>query len=385
MREKFFKHRKEHNGGHSYEAFNLSDDMTHHSGLYDKNGVFTIMDSSKSVEDTQLTRLRWKRVRGWKKSAKPWQNECEWTKYDPTEIIFLPEFLNRYSFVSSFAWLINTFVSEKKLQRHHAIQLLYVALLTPSQMQFQFVVRQLMKEYTPEKNLCFEYINHCKDNGLCANGGPKPRFMVGKDTELPENSDEIEENVAKVEKAIDSLNNGKMLDNSGVFVDNKDVLDVKGIGSARAISFPSLCCFTGLGTTTAAIQTAKQAILNSETGNGYAGDRPGKLSKLGTELKLEEGDSSPYSNQYYRSILEAAGMSVGEVLSTMENAACAITRGTPRCDMFIKGQTLYCLFLDRSALDLHGGCGKSKVRSTVYQKRYGEKNWTVADLPQWTT
>ena len=111
--------------GQSCKAFNLSDDMTHHSGLYNKNGVFTIMDSSKSVEDTQLTRLRWKRVRGWKKSAKPWQNKCECVKYDPTEIIFLPEFLNRYSFVSSFAWLINAFVSEKKLQRHHAIQLLY--------------------------------------------------------------------------------------------------------------------------------------------------------------------------------------------------------------------------------------------------------------------
>ena len=152
-----------------------------------------------------------------------------------------------------------------------------------------------------------------------------------------------------------------MLDINGVFVDNKDILDVKGIGSARAISFPSLCCFTGLGTTTAAIQTVKQAILNSETGNGYAGDRPGKLSKLGTKLKLEEGDSTPHNNQHYRSILEAAGKSVGEVQSTMENAACAITRGTPRCDMFIKGQKLHCLFFDKSALDFHGGCGKSKV------------------------
>ena len=193
MRAKFFEYRKECNGGHSCAAFNLSDDMTHHLGLYDKNGeIFTIMDSSNIVKDKQLTGLRWKRVRDWKKSAKPCQNKCECVKYDPTEIIFLPEFLNRYSFVSLFAWLINAFVLEKKLKRDHAIQLLYVALLTPSQMQFHFVVRHLMKEYTPEKNLCVEYINHCKDNGLCANGGPKPRFMVGKDTELPENSDEIE-------------------------------------------------------------------------------------------------------------------------------------------------------------------------------------------------
>ena len=194
-------------------------------------------------------------------------------KCDPRRIIFLPEFLNRHSFVSLFAWLMNAFVLEKKLKRDHATQLLHVASLTPSQMQFHFVVRHPMKEYTPEKNLCVECINHCKDIGLCADGGPKPRFMVGKDTELPGNHDEIEKNVAKVKKAIDSLNNGKMLDdNNGVFVNNEDILDVKGIGTARAISFPSLCCFTGLGTTTAAIQTAKQAILNSETGNGYAGD-----------------------------------------------------------------------------------------------------------------
>ena len=210
--------------------------------------------------------------------------------------------------------------------------------------------------------------------------------MVGKDTELPENHNETEKNVAKVKKAIDLLNNGKMSDdNNGVFVNNEDILDVKGIGTVRAISFPSLCCFTGLGTTTAAIQTAKQAILNSETGNGCAGDQPGESSKLGTELKLEIGYSSPHNNQCYRSILEAAGMSVGEVLSTMENAACAITGGTPCCDMFIKGQTSHCLFLDRSALDFHGGCGKSNVQLTVQQKRCGEKNWTVADLPQWTT
>ena len=213
VREKCFEHRKKCNGGHSCKTFNLSDDKTHHSGQCDKNcEIFTTMDSSKNVKDTQLTGLRWK------KSAKLWSNECGCMKCDPTEIIFLPEFLNRCSFVSSFAWLINAFVSEKKLQRHHAIQLLHVALLTPSQMQFQFVVWHLMKEHTPEKKLCVEHMNHCKDNGLCANGGPKPRFMVGKDTELPENSDETEENVAKVEKAIDSLNNGKMLDNSGVFV-----------------------------------------------------------------------------------------------------------------------------------------------------------------------
>ena len=114
MRAKFFQHRKEHNGGHSHEAFNLSDDMTHHSGLCDKKDeIFEMMDSSKIVEDKQLTGLRWKTVSGWKNGAKACQNECEFVKCDPMEIIFLPEFLNRCSFVSSFAWLTNAFVLEK--------------------------------------------------------------------------------------------------------------------------------------------------------------------------------------------------------------------------------------------------------------------------------
>ena len=89
MRAKFFEHRKEHNGGHSYKAFNLSDDMTHHLGLCDKKGeIFKTMDGSKIVKDKQLTGLRWKRVMGWKISAKLCRNKCEFVKYDPTEIIF---------------------------------------------------------------------------------------------------------------------------------------------------------------------------------------------------------------------------------------------------------------------------------------------------------
>ena len=145
MRAKFFQHRKEHNGGHSYEAFNLSDDMTHHSGQHNKDGeIFTMMESSKNAKDTQLTGLRWKKFTGLP------LNEGV-TKCNPMDIIFLPEFSNLHLFVSSFALLMNEFIAEKKLQRHHAMQLLCVASLTPSQMQFQFVVWNLMKHCKPKK------------------------------------------------------------------------------------------------------------------------------------------------------------------------------------------------------------------------------------------
>ena len=180
-----------------------------------------------------------------------------------------------------------------------------------------------------------------------------------------------------------------MLDKKGVFVDNRCVVQVKGIGAARAISFPSLCCFIGLGTSEHAMQTAKQAILNSETGNRHAGDKVNELSKLGQKLKVD-GDSPPCDNSHHHSILEAAGKSIGEVQSTMENTSCAITRTKRRHDMFIKNQTLHCLFLDSVALrqcnsDVEEELEEeeSKIRSTVCEKKCGSKKWSEAKLPQW--
>ena len=222
-------------------------------------------------------------------------HECcpKWAVYDWKEhndkltTIFLPEFMNRYSFVSSYAWLINSFFAIKGVKWRHGIQLLCVALLTPSQIQFHSVVRCLKNKFKPNNNLCFEHMKHCKKHRLIANGGPKSRFMAGKENELPNGIKEINKNVKLIEDAIKCLNNGEMLDKNGLFVDNKTVLKVKGIGPARAISFPSLCCFTGFGTSEYAIQTAKQAILNLETANGYAGDNKDQLSKLGKILRVD--------------------------------------------------------------------------------------------------
>ena len=56
---------------------------------------------------------------------------------------------------------------------------------------FQLVVWHLMNEFTLETDLCFECMNHCKENGLCANGEPEPRFMAGKESDLPAGMKEI--------------------------------------------------------------------------------------------------------------------------------------------------------------------------------------------------
>ena len=167
-----------------------------------------------------------------------------------------------------------------------------------------------------------------------------------------------------------------MLNEKGVFVDNKTVVDVKGVGPARAISFPSPCCFIGLGTSEYAIQTAKQALLDSESGNGHASDKHNAPSKLGSKLKVN-GDSLPCKDSHCHSILEAAGKSVDEVHSTIENLSGAITRTLGH----------HCLFLDIDALITNGGdeTNASKVRTTVCKMKFGAKKWSEANLPQWTS
>ena len=78
--------------------------------------------------------------------------EHEWKKHnDKLTTIFLPEFMNRHLFVSSHAWLMNSFFGIKGVKWRHGIQLLCVALLTPSQIQFHLVVRCLKKKFKPQK------------------------------------------------------------------------------------------------------------------------------------------------------------------------------------------------------------------------------------------
>ena len=110
------------------------------------------------------------------------------------------------------------------------------------------------------------------------------------------------------------------------------------------------------------------------------------LLRLAFRALRVDGDSPPYNNSYYHSILEAAGKSVGEVQSTMENAACAITRTHKKEDMFVKGQSLYYLFLNCKALEEGGGVvnDDSQIETTVYKKKKTEtKKWTKACLPKW--
>ena len=116
----------------------------------------------------------------------------------------------------------------------------------------------------------------CSKNELPAHGGISP-----------ESDCELEENLKKMELAIKALNHGKFLDKNGIFVNNNFVVIVQGVGTARAQWFPSLCYFTGLGTTQLEIQTVKQTMFNSNKTKSGAGSQKGQNSKLECLLRVE--------------------------------------------------------------------------------------------------
>ena len=384
--------KKSKNGGFNYENFHPAKKMVECKGLYMKgenhqdvfvlkpnvDGCVTcpkfVSDLFMGEQESQLVNPTWKKLQ---------LNQ----KYDPISCMVLPEFLNPFAFVSSYAWLINKLHSRHNLDRCHGIQLLYVALLTPSQAQFHSVMNFIMKGYNDEMNLCCQYIKHCAENDLCAIGGHRAKFTVGgrAGVRAPKLS-EIESNLEKIEVAIRALNEGRMLDaQSGMFVCDNYVVNIQGIGAARATSFPSLCCFTGFGTSQLAIQTAKQAVLNTGTSN----DQTGRDSKLGALLRVN-CDSPPYKNSYYHSILEQTGMSVGDVHSTMVNASFALTQPNMRHNVFIKEQTLYTLFLDADAFNRRSGKADKGnqdlsilTKTKVFEKEFGSTKWCVSNLDHW--
>ena len=81
---------------------------------------------------------------------------------------------------------------------------------------------------------------------------------------------------SRVELAINLLNDGKLLDRNGAFVNNRAVDDMKVFFFAKknAVSISSialLCSLAKFKTSDLAVQSAEQAILNSRRWNGNAG------------------------------------------------------------------------------------------------------------------
>ena len=81
---------------------------------------------------------------------------------------------------------------------------------------------------------------------------------------------------SRVELAINLLNDGKLLDRNGAFVNNRAVDDMKVFiakkkSAVSIFSIAPLCSLAKFKTSDLAVQSAEQAILNSRRWNGNAG------------------------------------------------------------------------------------------------------------------
>ena len=198
------------------------------------------------------------------------------------------------------------------------------------------------------------YLKICKDNKLCVRGGNYARFTSQGDQTVPKTESELQKQMSVFQEALASLNQGTMMNSAGTLTTDRPITELQGVGRVCALSFPSLCCFVGLGVTPQAIQHAKQAIVNTSK-KGYMDSMCKEL-----ELKNDKG-KPPRTATYYSSLWKAVASSIGEVPATMENGSCCNWRTQKRWDVFVKDQHLYNLFDD----ELHG----------VFEKKYSKDEW----------
>ena len=96
-----------------------------------------------------------------------------------------------------------------------------------------------------------------------------------------ESNDVLERNLKRLLDAIIDLNNGAWLNDKKELVKNLALYKIKNVGNVGSLSFPSLCCFTGLCTSTEARITAKSVLPNmSKRDHSYLKSMKQWLQKL---------------------------------------------------------------------------------------------------------
>ena len=142
MRNLFAKYKIKRNGGRDYECFHLSEMMDTYDARIKKKdeNLIHVLVSPGEPNDTGC--LSWHK-------CKP-KHETK-IKHNKPRLLLVPEFLNHCAFVSSHASLMNELSVKQGPEYHHALQLLCVALLTPSPNQFQWVVRHMTNDFDWQK------------------------------------------------------------------------------------------------------------------------------------------------------------------------------------------------------------------------------------------
>jgi hypothetical protein len=378
----------ENNGGIHYNNFSLTDDMNQFKGEYNtcptgNNDVFWLRPVEEDLSVSYLERnphSRWV-----EQGPARIQYSPSWKSYDwggkfetPLQIIPFPEFLCRFGFVSSFAYQINRFVSEGEIETppEQIHQLLYVALLSSSQIQYYYVMelliarkRDLLRSYKLAKTvtgnrtdvtLFREYQNICETRFSTMTAGPFNRVQAQPTNHSIFFEDNVlRENLEKIPKVIQQLEDGQYLNSNGVLV-KRPGTELAMVGDVAYLSCAPLVVFVGKAKSEQAINTAKQSMINTKSKNSYYHVLQQYLDGYDTAEPMMKKDE-----HFLMRIFRGIAKSWNTVIGSIENGCCATFRTAKKCDIFFYGQELYVL---------------DDTCSKVMVKRYGVDTWEVKDF-----
>lgn len=344
---------------------------------------FLLKPNDEDLSETFFDRnpdSHWKNIRGN-------LTQLYWTPFNwdgklkiPLEIIAVPEFICRYGFVSSYAFQINQFADHLNIAtpKEFIFQLLYIALLSSSQVQFYYVLQvlisekqQLLAKYSESKNISNDIditlfrryqqiVKKCKFNSMT--GGPYNRFQAQPTNHAIFRDDkELRFHLKKMPMLIENINLGRYLERDGL-LGKPPGKELPFVGDVGSLSFAPLVVFCGMASSVHAINTAKQSRVNQHTTNSYYEKVTKFLDDHDTAVEKTKKDA-----KFLMRIFRAIAKSWNDVSGSVENACCAAFREKKPYDIFFRGQDIY--ILD----DL---CSYPKV------KRYGSYEWEKLTFPK---
>jgi hypothetical protein len=309
--------------------------------------------SSDNMKDLDWTHLQFKSTEGGTIERK---------------VLVVKEFMNRFGYVSSFCYQLNRFNFKFNPTWTQKLQLLYVALLQSSSVQFFHVMDLLMKKdmYRKGDNLFRVYQQKCSHLKLVFSGGPHNRqqpancnFPVFKNDDSA-----LECQIQSLGRAVSDLDAGEFLNRQTGYLQKRvDAYGIHTIGKIQGLSFASMCVFTGLCKTEHAVSTAKQALCNEPRNGG--GSKNSYFDKMQLFMK-QFNDSYVFDPNFFQRAWRTTATSIGETPQACENGSCGNWRSTPKDDVFFPDQELYLL--------------KSSSHS-VWVKTFGETKWKLKEFP----
>lgn len=305
-----------------------------------------------------------------------WSN-FQWTNdagmvYEVEGIFVVPEFINRFGFTSTFAFMINCFRKKYSITRRQHLQLIYVALIQSSQVQFVYIMREMLhpESYDKNQNLFLTFRHICKIHELKCTAGPMPRFQGQPPNMLMEMATPTLESVIEgLEQAVCDMEAGLFINLSKKVIVSGVHLkkyNVKYVGEVAGLSFPSICVFTGLCKSENSMMSAMFARVNDSSANG--GSPNSYFDKMNNYLQqFVDPDLGKYDKSYYDIASYAISKSWDEVQCSIENAFCARFRSTHKWEVYCKGFDLYTIF---------------PTSPKVQIKRFGSTTWEVMSVDE---